>query len=259
MKNNNSNKPLIKEKTLSPITSFMSDSDRAQYLRNASIYIVYNDDDKFNLSEIQYNDLKRTKTNIIRKDLRSFGENLNIFKHYTNVGNTRLNATFSKNNLFESVSKSTDVSLMYYLLINIENILQNSIKIEEHIDNKGDRNIKKVHELLAVLLCNTNIVLIIKTTIKEQENENNNIYSISNVETIKKRDGSPQMFDSSQALEVSHPSSIINIAQLVKIVNSPDILRYIPNELLSVNQIDIKNKALERYNIKKRIQIGKKE
>ena len=66
------------------------------------------------------------------------------------------------------------------------------------------------------------------------------------------------MFDSSQALEVSHPSSTINIAQLVKLVNSPDVLRYIPNELLSVNQIDIKNKALERYNIKKKIQIGKK-
>ena len=55
------------------------------------------------------------------------------------------------------------------------------------------------------------------------------------------------------------PPLAINIAQLVKIVNNSDLLRYIPNELLSVNQIKIKNKALNRYNIKKKIQIGKKE
>ncbi len=64
----------------------------------------------------------------------------------------------------------------------------------------------------------------------------------------------------SQVLSADAPlSSTINIAQLVKIVNSPDILRYIPDELLSVNQVKIKNKALERYNIKKKIQIDKKE
>ena len=174
--------------------------------------------------------------------------------------NPKLNAFFSKNNLYESVSKSTYIPQLYYVLSNIDSLLEESIKIEEHLENKADENNKGTHEYLSALLFEENKIMLIKVTLKESKHDNNNLYSLNNLMIIKKEDdGYPQIFELNQTLETSHPPLAINIAQLVKIVNSPDILRYIPNELLSYAQINIKTKALERYNIKKKIQIEKKE
>ncbi len=90
----------------------------------------------------------------------------------------------------------------------------------------------------------------------------NSIYSVSNFETIcnikrKKGDAVLQKFNMNQALETLHPLPTINLTRLLKHVNSPDILRYIPNELLSSKQVIIKLKALEKYNKKKEWQKNK--
>ena len=252
MKNNNSNKPLIKEKTLSPITSFMSDSDRANYLKNKYIKIVRN---IYNI-ELS-NEIKNCfKIKLIQNDLLSTAEKLKIVKEYKNIGDTNLKAYFSKSNLKESIHKSTEMVGLYYVFYNIEEVLKSSVKIEEHLDIKNDSNIKTIHEFLSIINFENTSILLVKITIKELNSisENNVLYTISSMEKIKKIENASHSVSEnvSQVLSADAPlSSTINIAQLVKIVNSPDILRYIPNELLSYAQINIKTKALERYNIKR--------
>ena len=238
------------KKELSKITFNMNDHDRAKYLNNKTIELVKNDKLVFELTNEQKQKIQSTKRTIIKKDLRSIGEGLGIFKEYSMIGDTNLIAYYSKNNLFESVSKSPDLLGMYYVINNIENLLKYSIKIEEHTDNKLDRNNKLTHELLSILKIGNDEYYFIKATIKEQIN-NSNVHSLCNFQSIKKRDGHPQMFEVNQALETGHPSSSIIITQLIKYVNSPDILRYIPDELLSKAQLEIKKDALVKYkNIK---------
>ncbi len=61
----------------------------------------------------------------------------------------------------------------------------------------------------------------------------------------------------SQMLEAGlRTSHTYNFAQLIKHVNSPDILRYIPNELLDDNQINIKEEAIKQYKRIKEKQIN---
>ena len=248
-----------KIKELSKITYDMSDKDRANYLRNKVIKIVLNDSSKFELAKYQHLLSKITNKTLLKKELRFTGENIGVFCKYSSIGDTPLVAYFSKNNLFESISKISDYIGMYYVIFNIENILINSIKIEEHTDNKCDRNNKLIHELLALLECGNDNILVIKITVKEQIKQDNNLYSISNLETIKKRDGHPQMFDRNRTLETGHPSLSITIAQLMSYVNNESILRYIPNDLLNDYQIQIKIEAINKYKEIKKIQIERKQ
>lgn len=191
--------------------------------------------------------------------LRKFGEERNVFKEYKKVGDTKLSAYFSRNSLFESVSKSSDVPLMYYVIFNIDEVLKKSVKIEEHLENKLDENNKATHEFLSTVLIENDKIILIKTTLKESKYSNNNIYSISNFEIIKEDDGHPQMFELNQALETGHPLLFLNIAQLISNVNNESILRYIPNELLNSTQIQIKKEAIDKYNEIKKIQIERKQ
>lgn len=104
---------------------------------------------------------------------------------------------------------------------------------------------------------------MVKITIKElySSSENNTIYSVSSLEAIKKIENASHSMSEQfvQALSADAPLSTINLTLLFKHVNSPDILRYIPDELLSGKQITIKQIALEKYNKKKEWQKNKKE
>ena len=249
-----------KNKELSIITYDMSDKDRASYLKTKSIKVVVNDSSRFELTEEQLEVLKEDKIKNIKRELKNLGIELGVFKEYKNIGDTDINAYFSIRNLYESITKSTTITGMYYIIYNIDSIIANSIKIEEHIDNKMDRNVESTNELISILNYSRNNYMLIKATIKKISsiNQHNIIYSLSNFETIelikKKGDAAHQMFELNQALDTLHPLSKIMLTNLLSYVNSPDILRYIPNELLNNAQIQIKKEAIDKYNEIKRKQ-----
>ena len=58
----------------------MNDHDRAKYLNNKTIELVKNDKLVFELTNEQKQKIQSTKRTIIKKDLRSIGEGLDIFK-----------------------------------------------------------------------------------------------------------------------------------------------------------------------------------
>lgn len=254
-----------KNKELSIITYDMSDKDRASYLKTKSIKVVVNDSSRFELTEEQLEVLKEDKIKNIKRELKNLGIELGVFKEYKNIGDTDINAYFSIRNLYESITKSTTITGMYYIIYNIDSIIANSIKIEEHIDNKMDRNVESTNELISILNYSRNNYMLIKATIKKISsiNQHNIIYSLSNFETIelikKKGDAAHQMFELNQALDTLHPLSKIMLTNLLSYVNSPDILRYIPNELLNNAQIQIKKEAIDKYNEIKRKQIERKQ
>ena len=249
---------LNNKKGLSIITKDMSDKDRAFYLKEKEINTVNNLGEL--LDEEQKDVILTGKRKEVQKELMKYAENRYIFKRYI-IGDTNLIAYFSRNNLYESIHKATNLIGMFYIVDNFNEIIYNSIKIEEHSDIKNSINIKMIHEYISLLKCYGEI-FIIKITVKETTRviENNIIYSISNLDIIKEMNVNPLPVSKkqSQILEAGlRTSHTYNFAQLIKHVNSPDILRYIPNELLDNEQIKVKEEALIEYKRIKEIQLKK--
>ena len=118
------------EKVLSIITKEMSDKDRAFYLKEKALKITNSigslDYDLGDILEL----LKVSNKTKAKKLLKEVGEMYSVFKEYKNIGDTNISAIFSRNNLYESISKSADMVGMLYVIININSVLKNSIKIE---------------------------------------------------------------------------------------------------------------------------------
>ncbi|MBQ7277567.1 MAG: hypothetical protein IJS58_10030, partial [Bacilli bacterium] len=234
---------------LTQINKTMTDEQRADYLSEKELQII-NSRFGSDIEKIASSKLKRAE---IVSELRTYGNMHTIFKIYDKIGDTSLNARFSRNNLSESVANSSNVNYMPYVISNIDEILLKAVKIEEHDDIKNTTSIKSVHELLSVLkVRNENI--IVKTTIKELNGAiDDSVYSISNFDIIK--DGTsgylPQMNDQAHSLVagIDVPSTI-NLSQLIENVNSGAILKYIPNSLLTDKQIEIKESAISEFNLK---------
>ena len=132
---------------------------------------------------------------------------------------------------------------MFTVIFNLDAILKNAIKIEEHVDIKKDYNIKLIHEFLSILKVENEEIIIIKITIKESRssNTNNILYSVTNLETIKKI--TSNLLSTSKSVDLGAQSgsrlSNISLPLLISHVNNSDVLRYIPNELLTADQIVI--------------------
>lgn len=250
---------------LSSITKDMQPNERTKILRRIRINVVYNDNKIFYLNDEFVNRINNQTISTTRKELRLFADKLNACREYLNIGNTHIGAYFSKNNLNESISKSSDISCMFYVLFNFVEILNNSVKIEEHIDIKEDVNIKLIHEYISILSYKKDKYIIIKITVKETTNSeiNNILYSITNLDKIKKATSNALSTSKSNNLgahSTSRLPSTLSLTQIIKSVNNPDILRYIPDDLLSETQKLSKRLAKIEYNYKKLYQIiNKKE
>ena len=246
---------MTNKKDLSLITHDMSEHDRANYLKDKYINIITN---SYSVNDIHVHN--KTKGEI-RKMLRQFAKDLNSFREYYDVGDTNINAFFSGNNLDESISKTADVSEMFIVIFNLDVILKNAIKIEEHVDIKKDYNIKLIHELLSIIKIDNEEIIIIKITIKESRspNTNNILYSITNLE---KKKITSNLLSTSKSIDLGAQSgsrlSTIILSLLISHVNNSDVLRYIPNELLTAKQIVIKEEGIKRYNEKKNTKLIKR-
>lgn len=80
--------------------------------------------------------------------------------------------------------------------------------------------------------------------VKMLTNGKNHLYVIVANEGIKKATVmEPRAAEESVALG-SRVASEVNIARLASKVNTPDILKYLPHDFLSTEQVEIKNKAI---------------
>lgn len=254
---------MTNKKDLSIITHDMSEHDRANYLKKKYINIIC-DKSTNSINVVEY--LNKQSDSVIRKELRELAKTICIYKNYEGIGDTNIDAYFSRNKLDESIQNSVDKTIMYYVIHNLESIVENSIKIEEHKDNKQDKNIKSVHELLSLIEINENNnpnIIVIKITVKEAKtlNTKNVVYSVANLDKIKKAICNPPSVSENNNSGTQVGSRLlpnISLPLLINHVNNSDVLRYIPNELLTANQIIIKEEGIKRYNEKKKYQISKK-
>ena len=249
-------------KKISKINKDTKESERVKLLKTSTITIFQARNYSL-ISNEQIKEYEVKKKNILRKELRVYATNNSIYKRYENIGDIGLSAYFSGNGLDESSSKSRIVYGLFYVIDNIKLVLDNSIKIEEHADIKNDNNIKSIYELLSLLYIQDLGILVIKITVKEMNSTNvdNTLYTVSCLQIIKKITSNLLSTSKSDDLDAQSGSrlSTIKLTHLFRLVNNSDILRYIPDELLTETQRLSKRLAKIEYNYKKLYQIIKQK
>lgn len=236
----------------SKITKGMSDDERYELLKNERLNVIQSQknkkiSEKFNetLTELYKTNEKQAQKTLMKK----YAESIGLFdKVYHIVGNTNLSAMFTREGLAESVQNSKNVHLFPYILENFQEILDNSVKIDEELDYYDNENIN-VHTLISAVKINN--LELVKITLKEYIDKNpndNRLYVVANIDTIKKEEFlHTTAVSNTRTTDLRYfASSTISISDIFKEVNSK-LLRHIPDKFLSDEQIILKKEYVKEY------------
>lgn len=163
--------------------------------------------------------------------------------------------------MHESINKqpprSKDTEVFGKMLTLLPQICQNAVEIESHTDKyvktkREDTDLKEMHILLGVFSDENNIIPV-QLEIKEFKNNANKDHKLYLTVTLHTKEAGISLRDSNASFEKethvrSTPASIYSISDIIANVkdNSGDLLKYFPDSMLSSEQIDIKNDAIDK-------------
>ena len=240
------------------ITSGMSDSERADILRNKTIKDVpvakeIPTDIIEKLESISsWKDINnfggKDKRHLIRKIAQEFG----AFKEYNNL-DINISFEFSGNNFGESYGKQKRNYENFAKMFSVfDEVIEKAVGIEVHNRNndgyKFDATLNNVYVLISAFE-DGEWIIPIKLEVKEFRDKQNTLYVAISLEAIKKTEVSKQGTTENSVAQNSRSVTII-IPDIFSKINPKDIsfLKYIPNEFLSKEQLEAKNKAINDRN-----------
>lgn len=244
------------------ITAGMSDSERAEILNNKSIEKVTFDYDKAKDFDLDY--IENNIKSIVEKPLLEKLGKLGAFKNYK-ANNIDIDFSFTRNGM----KKSLHSQEIYYggsksdlvkIILSLDELLDKAVLIESHFDKakgtpKENKRLKQVFVLLNVLEDENNTIPV-QFEIKQFIDNNNRLYlavaltSFKTEEEISVKANTAQ--EKNQVRTKLGLSPEISIPELISKINIRDrnFLKYIPNVLLTKEQINAKNLAIEEENKK---------
>ena len=245
------------------ITVGMSDSERAEILKNTVLTLADYEDAKNKVGKtvdtatvISLQDTVRKNAN---KILRVLGDKFKVFEKIYKNKNVNLEFDYSKISLKESVNKqgniSTDYSDFARMLCVFDEIVNNAVPIEVHTDRyagteRHNPDLKYDYVLLSGFKDKEYIVpveLHIKEYFKRYPNK---LYVSITLGKTKIEDNVVTVTTEPEKDSVRNTarlSSKVSLPQLISKVNSPygNFYKYIPDELLNENQLALKAESLQ--------------
>jgi hypothetical protein len=235
------------------IHSSMSDAKRAEILSAkqivAPIYTGQAD------AEIVSNKqkLESGKIGIVAGVIQKLGEDFGVVSKEINIKDVEVVITLSKSNLRKSVTADATPEQLAKLIPVLKEVAQNAIGIERH-DNRYyfDSDTVYFDNLLGGYIDGNDFVPV-RFGLKHSRTGNSVLYVVvdqnkiplSSLEETKKAEVVKTPALQMQTPEASR-SATYSIAQIVKFVNSGDLLRYVPDEMLSDLQKETKYEAISK-------------
>ncbi len=232
----------------------MRDAERAVVLKNTTIKVqkieMYKD------LGVDIEALQQNQKSKIEKDLKNKLQELGCLRKYR-TSNVDIEFDFTANSLYKSMnSQVTDyggnLEDLSKVVINMQKLLDNSVLLEIHKDKAKRENSRllKIFVLLSAFQEENNITPV-QFEIKQYIDNENRLYlavALTKIETGVMGDTALLKEGRTRLL----PVSTISISQLIKKINPVDknFFKYIPDEMLSKEQLDSKRLALEKENIK---------
>lgn len=245
------------------ITVGMSDSERAEILKNTVLTLADYEDAKKKVGKTVDTatviSLQDTVRNNAYKILRVLGDKFKVFEKIYKNKNVNLEFDYSKGTLKESVNKqgniSTDYSDFAKMLCVFDDIVNNAVPIEVHTDRyagteRHNPDLKYDYVLLSGFK-DKEYIIPVELHIKEYfVREPNKLYVSITLGKTKIEDNVLAVTTEPEKDSVRNTarlSSKVSLPQLISKVNSPygNFYKYIPDELLNENQLALKAESLQ--------------
>lgn len=245
------------------ITIGMSDSERAEILKNTVLTLADYEDAKKKVGKTVDTatvlSLQDTVRNNAYKILRVLGDKFKVFEKIYKNKNVNLEFDYSKGTLKESVNKqgniSTDYSDFAKMLCVFDEIVNNAVPIEVHTDRyagteRHNPDLKYDYVLLSGFK-DKEYIIPVELHIKEYfVREPNKLYVSITLGKTKIEDNVVAVTTEPEKDSVRNTarlSSKVSLPQLISKVNSPygNFYKYIPDELLNENQLALKAESLQ--------------
>jgi len=233
----------LKRSNQNKVAAGMSDEERADIIRTKNITAaVYSGQADAQIASNKTN-LESRKKSLIASALKvaqkSFYIPAEITNHDFDLVVTTTNGLFG-----ESASKEiTDPKQIMKLIPVLEDSVSGAIAIESHTNRYlYDNDTVYFHTLVGGYIDGDSFVPI-RFGIKQSVSGKNFLYVVIDNEAIKKADVTAEPLSEKQSTTPTE-SANISIAKVLAKVNSPDIVKYVPDEFLDRARRDIKYKAI---------------
>ncbi len=231
------------------ITIGMSDSDRAEILKNKTILAPVYKGQADDIIYYKKGDLESGSKSLVEAAIVSIGEKFGVFVDYK-IEDIGIQITLSKGNLRESISKETNPIQLAKLLPLLKSAVENSIAIESHANRYYFDNYTTHFDNLFGGYVENDELIPVRFGLKHGKGGEVVLYVIVDQDAIplekilqaqkKKAEvigkAGPQITESSLPISTFKYS----IPQIVEFVKTKDSLRYLPDEWLSEEQKSIK-------------------
>ena len=236
------------------ITADMSEQERYEILKNKKITAPIYNGEADEIIAVNQKELESNKLGLVKSALVRIADEFNAFTDYE-IKDVDVKITLSKSNLKESISKDATPIQLAKLLPLLRSSVENAVGIERHY-NRYYYDTDTVHfDNLLGAYVDGNALVPVRFGLKHSKSGKNTLYVVVdqskiNVDDLGKtkndrgrKDASPD-FNTGESGLLS--SVTYSIPQIIPFVNtqSKDLLRYIPDLLLSEEQRKAKWEAV---------------
>ena len=232
------------------ITASMTDTERTAIIKGKRIEpVVYKGQADIKIRE-NLSDLESGKIGLVKSALIRIGEEFNVFTGY-DVSDVDVKFVLSKSNLKESVSKDVSGVQLAKLLPVLKHTVENAVGIERHENRYFYDSDTLMFENLLGGYIDGKAFVPVRFGLKHSKMGKATLYVIVDqhpisLEKIKKAEvvNTPRAHDAQE--NVSRSATSFSISEIVRFVNGQDLLRYLPDDMLSSWQKSAKWEAIAK-------------
>ena len=215
------------------ITSTMSDAERSTILRGKQLVAPIYEGQADTVIKEEKPNLESGQDKLIKAALVRIGEEFEVFTDY-DIEDVDVKITLSRGNLRESVSKKANPTQIAKLLPVLKNAVEKSVGVESHKNRYFYDNTTISFDNLIGGYVDGDYFVPVRFGLKHIRGGEVTLYVVIDQQKIKAEVLKP--ITQTSGSTGSRSAYNINIAQIVPFVNSKDLLRYLPDDMLTSDQ-----------------------
>ena len=229
------------------ITMSMTDSERTEILQEKVITAEVYEGQADNSIAVERDNLRSYRDNLVKAALTRIGKEFGVFTDYR-ISDVDVDIRLSKSNLKESISKKIDAVQIAKLLPVLESAIGNAVGIECHENRYFYDNNTVMFENLLGGYVDGDYFVPVRFGLKHQKSGSATLYLIVDQQKIEIEKVNAEVTKTPAHTKVrpnaSRSAFHISLPSIIPFVNSKDLLRYIPDDMLNANQKTAKWEAV---------------
>ncbi len=215
------------------ITENLTDTQRTEILKTKNIVAPVCEGEADHLIEKE-SDLKNEKLGLIKSAIVRIADEFEVFTDY-DISDVKLKISLSKTNLKEAVNKEITPVQLAKLMPVLKETVENAIGIEKHTNRYYYDNTTVSFENLFGGYIDGEYFVPVRFGLKHIKGGETVLYVVVDQQKIK-AEVLKTITQKSIGSTASRSAYVYNLSQVTTFVNSKDILRYLPDDMLSDSQ-----------------------